>query len=760
MKIKVPSSFASRIAIGYALAAGLWILVSDRVVEALWASSDWLTPAQTYKGWGFVTITAILLFVLVRHEMRTLEQIQTSRDRSIQRLENLHRLDREILEARSIQHVTRTAMRHLYRTVGCDRIILGVLEVITGQWRVFPSTNSDLTVKAERLNSDPCWVGEVRGGQMKIVQDIRAEEVPGDAQCTPFLAEGMRALLYAPLMTKDRLIGVLGLAAATPSFFTPECQEIVREVASQLAIAIQQVNLTEQLEQHAHNLEANIAERQHTEVALQLSEKRLAQAQELAKIGSWTVDLETDQVSWSAEMFRLLNRDPVHSPQSPSDFITAVHPEDQQHVRNIYNRAVKSGSPVTFEFRTNGGPDSVRYFAGNIAQETNAEGRAIRLIGTLQDITALRRAEHVAQETESRYLHALDAMLEGCQIIGFDWRYLYLNDAAARYGRQDKQDLLGHTMMERYPGIEETHLFDVLRACMEERTPHMEEFEFFYEDHSSAWFRTSVHPVPEGIFVLSLEITADKRAADAIRTLNTELEQRVIERTNLLEAKTRELETFTYSVSHDLKAPLRGIDGYSRLLLEDYWDRMNDEGRTFLQNIRQATEQMNQLIEDLLAYSRLERRELRMQPVQLKTVIEMIAAEFASEVQAAGTHITTAIPDVMVKTDSGGLSAIVRNLLDNALKFTRGVEQPQIDVGVRETENAYILWVRDNGIGFDMQYHDRIFEMFQRLQHAEDYAGTGVGLAIVRKAADRLGGRVWAESKRGQGATFYVEIPR
>ncbi len=239
-----------------------------------------------------------------------------------------------------------------------------------------------------------------------------------------------------------------------------------------------------------------------------------------------------------------------------------------------------------------------------------------------------------------------------------------------------------------------------------------------------------------------------------------ELEERVAERTAELEAKNRELETFTYSVSHDLKAPLRGIDGYNRLLLESYSDQLDEEGQNFLDLIRRATDQMNQLIDDLLAYSRLERRTLVKGKVYIPGLLDAILAERKVECDDRHVELVIDVPYQYAIAEAEGLTQALRNLLDNALKFTRQVSNPSIEIGGRETDTAYQLWVRDNGIGFDPKHHDRIFEIFQRLHHVEDYPGTGVGLALVRKVVQRMGGHVWAESAPGGGATFYLEIPK
>lgn len=258
---------------------------------------------------------------------------------------------------------------------------------------------------------------------------------------------------------------------------------------------------------------------------------------------------------------------------------------------------------------------------------------------------------------------------------------------------------------------------------------------------------------------VGIDITGRRRAEERVRELNADLERRVVARTAELEAKNRELETFTYSVSHDLKAPLRGIDGYSRLLQEDHAGQLDEEGRRFLSSVRHATQQMGQLIDDLLAYSQLERRPLTFAPLRPRAVLDGLPLAYEDEIRARGVVFVVDLPDAEVTADASGLAQVLRNLIDNALKFTRGANPPRIEIGGRVESGKYLLWVRDNGIGFDMKFVDRIFDIFQRLHRAEDYPGTGIGLAIVRKALERMGGRAWAESAPGSGATFFIELP-
>lgn len=248
-------------------------------------------------------------------------------------------------------------------------------------------------------------------------------------------------------------------------------------------------------------------------------------------------------------------------------------------------------------------------------------------------------------------------------------------------------------------------------------------------------------------------------ALDALQKLNTELERRVRQRTIELEAANHALESFTYSVSHDLKAPLRGIEGYSKLIAEDYGAVLDENGRFFLRNILQATRQMNQLIDDLLAFSHLERETSLTAVINPRILIANLLAERKIELDTRHIGVTMRVVETAVSVDPNGLILIMRNLLDNALKFTSKTPNPTITINGEPTPRGYTLSIQDNGIGFDMRFHDRIFDIFQRLHLPEEYPGTGIGLAIVHKAVVRLGGKIWAESAPGRGATFYLELP-
>lgn len=256
-----------------------------------------------------------------------------------------------------------------------------------------------------------------------------------------------------------------------------------------------------------------------------------------------------------------------------------------------------------------------------------------------------------------------------------------------------------------------------------------------------------------------LSVVEDQKIAkEAVVKLNETLEHRVKERTAQLENANKELETFTYSVSHDLKAPLRGIDGYSKLLLDIFGKKMDQEAQSFISTIRSSTLQMNQLIDDLLDYSRLERSQLTKEKINLQSLINTIASIYKNDLDEGKCDLKINIPEVELFADEKGLTIALRNLIENAIKFTKARPHPAIEIGLAEQPTSWIIHVKDNGIGFDMKYHQRIFEIFQRLHRAEDFKGTGIGLAMVNKAMQRMHGRVWAESILGKGSTFYLEI--
>jgi light-regulated signal transduction histidine kinase (bacteriophytochrome) len=315
-----------------------------------------------------------------------------------------------------------------------------------------------------------------------------------------------------------------------------------------------------------------------------------------------------------------------------------------------------------------------------------------------------------------------------------------------------------------YIGESRTKIDQAIKEAIEFGKPYDLELEIVSVKGVHKWVRTISLPIISDGRVVKLQgifqdITERKQVEDEIRRLNEELEQRVIERTAQLESANQELEAFSYSVSHDLRAPLRAIDGYTRILVEDYEPNLDDEGKRICGIISAEARRMGQLIDDLLSFSRLGRKAMYISQIDMKALATLVFNELikGANQERIDFQITKLPP---VNADPSLIRQVWINLLSNAIKFTSRKERAIIKVGTRQSRAEYIYYIRDNGAGFDMEYVDKLFGVFQRLHGESEFEGTGVGLAIVQRIIHRHGGRVWAEGEPEKGATFYFALPR
>ncbi|TGM13193.1 PAS domain S-box protein [Leptospira selangorensis] len=278
------------------------------------------------------------------------------------------------------------------------------------------------------------------------------------------------------------------------------------------------------------------------------------------------------------------------------------------------------------------------------------------------------------------------------------------------------------------------------------------------------WLQMVLYPVKNTagnileVIVVHQDITASKEAENEIRLLNNDLEERVKVRTEQLVLANKELESFSYSISHDLRAPIRGISGFTQILMEDYGVNFDAEGKRIIGKIIENAKQMGQLVDDLLEFSRLGRTELAEREISMKELATTVYKELVN--LESGREIRFEIQDIPnVRADQPAVRQLWVNLISNAIKYTKKAGLPLIQIGFMESEGGTVFYVKDNGAGFNMQYYNKLFGVFQRLHSNADFEGTGVGLAIVKRIASRHGGDVWAESKEGEGATFYFTLP-
>ncbi len=381
----------------------------------------------------------------------------------------------------------------------------------------------------------------------------------------------------------------------------------------------------------------------------------------------------------------------------------------------------------------------------------------VLVLASILDITKRKETEEALIISENRYRTTLDHMMEGFQIIGNDLRYLYVNNAAAEQGKKPKEELLGHTMMEIYPGIENTEMFSRLDDCMKNKIPFTMENEFTYANGEKSWFMLNMEPVPEGVLILSKDITHEKETEGELKIYREHLEELVKERTKQLDEANKELESFSYSVSHDLRAPLRHITGFIQLLQKDIGNDLNEKNKKYLLYIVGAVKKMGSLIEDLLSFSRMGRTEMNKSKVNIDNIIIESIQDLKDEIHER--NIVWKIGKMpVVAGDASMLKQVFINLISNAVKYTRLKEEAVIEIGVELKEDENIFYIKDNGAGFDMKYADKLFGVFQRLHSESQFEGTGIGLANVKRIINRHGGKVWATGEINNGASFYFTL--
>jgi light-regulated signal transduction histidine kinase (bacteriophytochrome) len=277
----------------------------------------------------------------------------------------------------------------------------------------------------------------------------------------------------------------------------------------------------------------------------------------------------------------------------------------------------------------------------------------------------------------------------------------------------------------------------------------------------SNWVLTAIRDSQgklKGYSKVARDVTQLKQAQEKVARWNAELEQRVKDRTEELEAANKELEAFSYSVSHDLRAPLRRINAFVRLLEQDLGDKITPRAKSHFDAVADSAKRMGQLVDDLPSFSRLGRQDLIRVPVKLNALVREALQELQAEI--VGRDIEWIIGDLpTVRGDPAALRQVVINLLSNAIKYSASRARARIEIGANATPEEFVCYVRDNGVGFDMNYADKLFGVFQRLHSAREFEGTGIGLAIVRRVIQRHGGRTWAEAEVNRGATFYFTLP-
>ncbi len=380
--------------------------------------------------------------------------------------------------------------------------------------------------------------------------------------------------------------------------------------------------------------------------------------------------------------------------------------------------------------------------------------REIRLLDVLArqaaDFVERIHVQYALQEAHERRTEVLESIQDGFFALDREWRFVYVNSRAAANVDTMPAALIGQNLWEKFPGILGTAHETNYRKAMDDRVPLHFEMEGVLGPGS---YDIRVSPSAEGISVYWLDISDRKQNELKIQNLNRELERQKAE----LVAANQDLESFSYSVSHDLRAPLGSIDGFTSMILKDYGALLPPETKRFVELVQENADQMSRLIEALLLLSRSSRQALKRQTVAPHQVAEDVLTMLRPQLKGRQVEIVMGnLP--ACQADPVLLRQVYANLLSNAIKFTRNRPSACIEVGSKIVQGETVYFVKDNGVGFSMDQASRLFGVFQRLHSEEEYEGTGIGLAIVQRIVRRHGGRVWAESEVDKGATFYFTL--
>ena len=614
----------------------------------------------------------------------------------------------------------------------------------------------------------------------------------------------------------------------------------------------------------------------------QLNERFLLAAR-AANFGVWDWNAAENKNVWDDRMWELYGMNKNETAPVEEVWLEAVHPEDRQFLQQEVNEVFAGGKDYNTEFRVVWPDGSIKYLKSFGQLVRDDQGKPLRMTGVSYDITQRKTSEYELKKSEERFRTTLENMIEGCQIVGFDWRYIYINKMAEKHNRREKAEMIGKKMTDVWPGIDQTEVFAMEKKCMTERTIQYMENHFVFPDGKAGWFELRMQPVPEGILILSVDITERKtaekeliasekqykylfennpqpmwifetgtlaflevnkaavrhygysreeflkmnildirppediemvravsnsekvenypgvwrhlkksgelifveikahlisyegrsarlvliidvterkKADEEIKKWNQELEQRVTERTRQLSESNKELESFAYSVSHDLRAPLRHVIGFSEKLERTLAGAGDSETDRLTGKIKNSASKMGQLIDELLTYSRLGRTDLKKQPVRLSEIVDEVVKD-ASDLPGSGVIEWKVQPLPEVFADAMLIKLVFQNLINNAVKFTGKKDKALIEISCNDTgKNEYTFMVKDNGAGFNIEYASKLFGVFQRLHTTQEFEGTGIGLATVRRIVSRHGGRVWAEGEENIGAAFYFTLPK
>ena len=439
-------------------------------------------------------------------------------------------------------------------------------------------------------------------------------------------------------------------------------------------------------------------------------------------------------------------------------FIEFVHPDDRAVTVAVTKDLYDGKTTLYFQNRYITKDGSYKWLSWN----SSALPEEKLIFAVARDITPLKEAQEQLLQSERQYRMLFENNPSPMLIFDQEtFKFLAVNDAAVKHYGYSRKEFLNMGAQDIRPE-EDVESFKNIVATLEEKVVSVGERRHRKKDGAIIYVDISAIRIDfigkKAIFALVTDITQQKITENNIRNINKILEAKVAERTRDLELSNKELEAFSYSVSHDLRAPLRSMDGFAQALVEDFADKLDSKGKDYIHRIRMASQHMSQLIDDLLSLSRIVQARISMEKINISKVVSGIASRLREE--DPGRNVQFVItPDIFVMADPGLITIAMQDLMNNAWKFTSKHPAAKIEFGQMVKDGDKVFFLRDDGAGFDMAYSNKLFAPFQRLHNNVEFDGTGIGLVIVNRIISRHGGRVWAEGMIEKGATVYFTLP-